>query len=442
MQRVRLTPERIRKLKCPAGVQQAFLWDNESPRLAVRATAGAKSFIFESKLNRKTIRITIGATKVLPLDEARAKANSLQTEVDRGDDPRELERERNEQKAAAKAAKEAATRQKERDAKYTLRALCNAYVGHLERRGKESATDASSAFRCHVFSRPDIADKPAREVTSRDIASLVRAVHEVGKERTSAVLRAYLSAAYNLAQHAPFDARTPDEFILFGVEHNPVAAIKTIPGKAGDRTLSSDELKQYMAAIGDSLPEQALRLALYAGGQRMAQLLRAQVADWDAEDNTLRLLDPKGRRSTPRPHYLPLGPKAAALVAELVKRAKSAQSDWLFSTQGKTPMVATTPGTRAAEICAAMKGAKFNLRDVRRTCETMLAAMGITKDIRAQLLSHGISGVQDRNYDRHHYLPEKRAALVAWEARLTEIATGQKSSNVVKMRKGKGNTDA
>ena len=44
----------------------------------------------------------------------------------------------------------------------------------------------------------------------------------------------------------------------------------------------------------------------------------------------------------------------------------------------------------------------------------MLAAMGISKDTRAQLLSHGLGGVQGRHYDQHEYMDEKRNALQAW----------------------------
>ena len=80
-----------------------------------------------------------------------------------------------------------------------------------------------------------------------------------------------------------------------------------------------------------------------------------------------------------------------------------------------------------------MGGETFGLRDIRRTTETMLASMGISRDTRAQLLSHGISGVQDAHYDKYSYTNEKRAALVAWEARLDEIQTGKRASNVVQM---------
>lgn len=74
-----------------------------------------------------------------------------------------------------------------------------------------------------------------------------------------------------------------------------------------------------------------------------------------------------------------------------------------------------------------MKCETFDLRDIRRTCETMLAGLGINRDTRAQLLSHGLSGVQAAHYDRHTYTDEKRAALVAWEQRLDEIIKGKKA---------------
>jgi hypothetical protein len=53
--------------------------------------------------------------------------------------------------------------------------------------------------------------------------------------------------------------------------------------------------------------------------------------------------------------------------------------------------------------------------------------MGISRDTRAQLLSHGLSVVQAAHYDRHGYTDEKRAALVAWKAKLATIEKGEKS---------------
>ena len=109
MLRERLTPDRIRRFTCPADAKQSFLWDTDAPRLAVRATTGAKSFIFEAKLNRQTIRVTIGDVKAWNLDDARAEARRLQTLVDQGTDPRQEKAER----IAATVAKQEAARRVE-----------------------------------------------------------------------------------------------------------------------------------------------------------------------------------------------------------------------------------------------------------------------------------------------------------------------------------------
>ena len=43
---------------------QVFLWDTEVPGLAVRATAGAKAYIFQGKPTGRDLRLTIGDVRV------------------------------------------------------------------------------------------------------------------------------------------------------------------------------------------------------------------------------------------------------------------------------------------------------------------------------------------------------------------------------------------
>ena len=445
-ERLHLTLERIRKLLPPTGGQAVYVFDDDPKQLCVRTTpAGVKSFVYAGKLNKVPLRITIGATDVWNLDDAREEARRLQTLIDKGTDPRELEREKAAAKAAAIATNEAAKQVTENRKRYTLRALLDAYCEHLEANGKaQSARQAKSIIKCHVFeAHPDIAALPASDVTPDHAATMVRYVIEQGKDRAAGVLRSYLSAAFNAGRKARYNAKLPAAFIAYQVQINPVELIATIAVNRGDRTLNADDLKAYIAALSDDdLSDMALKLALFSGGQRMAQLLRAKVSDYDKDSQTLRLWDGKGKRSTPREHLLPLAPKAAAIVEKLIERAKALETPLLFSSFGKTQLVETTPGKRATAICKAMKCEAFDLRDIRRTCETMLAGMGISRDTRAQLLSHGLSGVQAAHYDRHSYTDEKRAALVAWEQRLDDIATGRHAANVVQMkprRKASGN---
>ena len=103
--RVRLTAGRVDAFTCPTGKPQAFLWDTETPTLALRATpTGRKTYIFESRLNGATIRINIGTLADWPIEKARTQAQTLKMLVDGGTDPREVERDRQAAAAQKKAA--------------------------------------------------------------------------------------------------------------------------------------------------------------------------------------------------------------------------------------------------------------------------------------------------------------------------------------------------
>ena len=57
----------IERLTCPAGVSKAFLRDKDVTGLRVRVTAnGAKSFVYEAKLNGKAISRTLGGLCTTP----------------------------------------------------------------------------------------------------------------------------------------------------------------------------------------------------------------------------------------------------------------------------------------------------------------------------------------------------------------------------------------
>lgn len=93
-EKVNLTAGRIAELKCPPGKSQAFLRDSKCPWLAVRVTAsGNKSFVFEAKLHGATVRTVIGDVAAWTIEAARQEANEKKTQVDRGIDPRALQRQ-------------------------------------------------------------------------------------------------------------------------------------------------------------------------------------------------------------------------------------------------------------------------------------------------------------------------------------------------------------
>lgn len=119
MAKVKFTVPKVAAFKCPADKDQVFLWDADTPGLGLRATPGGKAFIFQSRFQGKTVRMTIGSPDVWPLSSrmnggavvqlgAREEARRLQAIIDAGRDPRAV---RDEQTAADVAKREAQQRQ-------------------------------------------------------------------------------------------------------------------------------------------------------------------------------------------------------------------------------------------------------------------------------------------------------------------------------------------
>lgn len=361
-----------------------------------------------------------------------------------------LEAQRDAEARARRDAQEAARRAEEDSKRATLRQLLDAYVAHLERAGKQAAGDARRIFKRHVYdAAPALADLRASQIHVDEFVGLLGKLTEAEKGRTAGKLRSYLRAAFSLALRAKTDPAAPLVLRSFGIEANPIASIGALSqfNRTRDRNLSADELSAFLKRL-EALPEgvkkDALWLSLLLGGQRPTQLLRATPVDADLSAGTLTLYDTKGSRKQPRQHVLPLTKKATTILRRRLqtKGDEEEAPPFIFTNDGKTGMRPETVSLVVTEIAAAMLKAKearasFELRDLRRTCETMLAALGVSSDVRAQLQSHGLGGVQQRHYDRHSYMLEKRAALEKWQRHLERIAA-QKSAKVVHARFGRG----
>jgi integrase len=174
-----------------------------------------------------------------------------------------------------------------------------------------------------------------------------------------------------------------------------------------------------------------LRFHLLSGGQRVTQLARLTTEHYDSNAHIISLRDGKGRRKKARIHDIPLLPDAVTSLNEMQGGTLGPYIYTLNAGESGTSYDMTRK--QLFEICAAMlkdgelEHGTFTLGDIRRTVETRLAAAGVAPYIRAQLQSHGISGVQTKHYDRHDYMPEKRRALET----LYRIVTGS-TGEVVK----------
>lgn len=459
----RLTPLGINKAK--AKTKDLWLSDDEGTRgggrLVVRiSTSGSKLFYFRFSIDGVRKQLPIGPFTyeethgLFTLDQARQEFRKYSA-IHRNPDTRDVAAHLGALEAAEReATRMEEERQRQHDlelaqvAKYTLISLCDAYAAHLKKLEKASAGDVASLFKLYV--KPsEWANLPAKSVTAKQITTLLRAIVDAKKGRTAGKLRSSMRAAYELAMKAELDPSTPSEFISFGVEVNPVASTAALSkfSKARDRNLSEGEMgevwRRLRAVPSDgALPDLATRLVVLLGGQRAAQLLRTKISDGvDLDDGVILLMDPKGRRTEARVHALPLVGAAVDDVENLVIRSTLLETDWLFAGRKSGHLTPNTLSHVVLEISRDMtekdKTIKpFQFSDLRRTAETMLASIGISKDTRAQLQSHGLSGVQSRHYDKYEYLTEKQNAIAAWHAHLESLASDQpQRSNVRRLKR-------
>lgn len=361
----------------------------------------------------------------MTLHEARERAGELARMAGVGKNLRATLDEQNEAKVAAAEAVAAAKRKAERG---SLAALFRAYVGTL--RGRQSHYDAQSIFKLHVGGPfPKLAARPAAQVKAEELRDVLARLIDAGKGRTAAKLRAYLRAAFGLAMRAGLDPTLPEALTAFDIQSNPADRLPSLAqfSKALDRTLTLPELHAFWRRVDtavDSPARDALIACMYLGGQRPTQLLRVTPQHVDVSGATLTLLDPKGRNrhANPRRHVLPIHEDLMPVIRSRLAQTQGVESP-LFSTNGRVPLRKETVAGLVEEIEKAMLAAgelergPFSMRDLRRTAETQMAALGISSDVRAQIQSHGLGGIQARHYDRHDYMAEKRAALQQWVQR-------------------------
>ena len=71
MKKIKFAAGRVEEFACEGGKSQSFLWDTASPGLGLRVTSkGAKSYIFQGKLDGATIRLTIGDPRTWDIAKA------------------------------------------------------------------------------------------------------------------------------------------------------------------------------------------------------------------------------------------------------------------------------------------------------------------------------------------------------------------------------------
>jgi hypothetical protein len=435
-------------------------------RFVIRCTAAGSSICMfrYTTPDGKRATITMGVydssgTAGLTLKAAREKAGALSRKY--ADGATDLRGTLAAERVAQAAQREVQQREQEDRAAHAVRGslqrLMEEYCLSLGER--PAAREARGLFKLHVTAAyPALVARPAADVSARDFRDVLKTLIDADKGRTAAKLRSYLRAAYQAGLRADLDPAVPGSFLDFRITVNPLDALPSLSqySRARHRTLTRPEIRAFWRRLHEkpeSVKADAVKAAILLGGQRPHQLLRATLADVDLSGRTLTLHDVKGRdrHANPRRHVLPIVDALLPLMERRITAARTAEaadlgkarangekrsagSAPLFTTDGETPLREETAAKLVATIRDEMQAGgeldqgHFTLADLRRTAETRMAELGVSRDVRAQIQSHGLGGIQARHYDRHDYMAEKRDALRLWERLLTSPSNEREQS--------------
>jgi integrase len=192
------------------------------------------------------------------------------------------------------------------------------------------------------------------------------------------------------------------------IETNPVAGTgKANEGPSRDRVLTQAELAELWRAATGTFGD-IIHLLLLTG-QRRNEIGFLQWSEIDFGRGMI--VFPPERTKNKLKHELPLAPQALAIL-----QVRQRQGDYVFREfnwyRGKLALDARLKGV-----------APWRLHDLRRTCATGMAELGVQPHIIEAVLNHvsghkaGVAGI----YNRARYEGEMREALQRWADYLDKI---------------------
>jgi integrase len=397
MAKIKFTSGRIESSRCPDGTDQAFLWDSTAPGLGLRITAsGQKAYVFQSKFQNKTIRITIGSPSTWDLSAAQAEARRLKVAVDAGLDPRV---QKAELMAEQTAKHEASTRAEmpasiawdaylvARTPRWSARTLLDhqrliAPGGKVKTRGRKKNEGETTLPGILV----GVLARPLRSIDS----DFVRAwLHEETHRATVAMnafvrLRAFLNWC---AERAEYKAEVHVDACATRVARDELPK-----SSAKDDCLQREQLKSWFNQVR-ALPNEVVSAylqALLVTGARREELAGLRWADIDFKWNTLTIDDKVESTRT-----IPLTPYVASLLQSL-----PVSNEWVFSSAKSTSGRIQEPRKAHNQALAAAGIPHVSIHGLRRSFGTLTEWVECPTGVVAQIMGHKPSAIAEKHYKR------------------------------------------
>ena len=391
--------------------RDVFVWDTEVRGFGLKVSkGGTKTYIFQYRMGGRgspTRRYTIGPHGAFTPDEARVRAEKLRGKVSDGFDPG---KEKAEERKRARA---------EADTPNTFGQHAKKYI---ERECPRLARgeDIASIIRREILPHWD--RRPIKELRKRDAIALTDSLVDARKPAAALKL-------YEVVKRIGSWLVDRDE-----IESSPFAgmkppAIKTIR----DRSLKDHEIAALWSVCEEmNYPFGSVVRLLLLTGQRRNEVAQMRWEELDLDNRKWTI--PAERSKNRKPHLVPLSEPAQDIIESLPRFG----GPYVFSsTSGQRPVSGFSKAKRQIDKAVAKAVAKeadeeldlekhslpdWRLHDLRRTCRTGMAALGVPEIVSEKVLNHQ-PAVLARTYNVHDYADEKRDALERWARKMLDIAT-------------------
>ncbi len=354
----------------------------------------------------KAQRIRLGSYPSMTIDEARSHADALRNKANSS------------KKDFAAQKLEAAQALRLQQEVPTFEAAVARYLDHKRNEYRPSYwREVQRKFHNEVFEVIPSSTQ-LTDVTEADLRKIINAKRDAGH---------HVAARYLYVVLRPFFKWCIDEGYL---SVSPLAGIKCPkPTKDRERILSDDEIKAFWSAT-DGL---VVSYGQYGPFYKLL-LLTAQRREevggmrWDEIKDGLWSI-PGERTKNKKAHTVHLSPQVLAILDGLPKRG-----DFVFSVKGHDGEASISGYSKAKKRLDGLMGAsEWRVHDLRRTAASGMARIGHQPYIVDRVLNH-ISDAERgmvRVYQRHKYLEERKAALMAWGNYVERLVSDAPSKNNV-----------
>src|SRR5262249_5256402 len=182
---------------------------------------------------------------------------------------------------------------------------------------------------------------------------------------------------------------------------------------ARDRVLADDELARIIRAARQiDGPYGGIVELLALTGQRREEVAQLTWDELYLASQTWTL--PASRTKNGKPHIVHLSKASLAVLMWMPKLGR-----FVFSLSGNKPFQSFSAAKRSIDELSQVTS--WRLHDLRRTCVSGMARLGIAPHVADKVLNHQagtISGVA-AVYQRHEFLAERKEALDRWSAHIS-----------------------